>query len=92
MNTASISIKTEPELKTQAQKLANKMGISLTDVINRYLKHFVNTKSITIDNEIPNEYLVRTLKKAEKDLYTGKTSPRFDNISDEIAWLEKQGI
>jgi addiction module RelB/DinJ family antitoxin len=94
MNTASISIKTERGLKTQAQKVADKMGVSLTEILNRYLKHFVKTKSmaITTENEIPSDYLIATLKKAENNLLREKTSPKFDNIADEIAWLEKQGI
>ncbi len=94
MNTAVINIKTDQKVKTQAQKLAEDMGISLTSVINLYLKHFIKTKSVTFNtkNEMPSKYLINTLKKAEKNLNEGKASPTFDNSKDAIKWLEKQGI
>ena len=39
-----INIKTEKETKTNAQKLAKKMGLSLSAIINAYLKQFVRNK------------------------------------------------
>lgn len=94
MNTASVLIKIDPQVKAKAQKTAEKMGLSLTSVISRYLKHFITTESITFNvrDEIPNEYFKRTLAKAEKNWKEGKISPVFDNIKDNLKWLEKQGI
>lgn len=94
MNTASILIKIDPQLKLKAQKTAEKMGLSLTSVINHYLKDFITTEAITFNvrDEVPNEYFKRTLAKARKNWKEGKTSPVFDNIKDNLEWLEKQGI
>lgn len=94
MNTAAILIKIDPQVKAKAQKTAEKMGLSLTSVISRYLKHFIATETITFSaqDEIPNEYFKRTLAKARKNWKEGKTSPIFDNIKDNLKWLEKQGI
>lgn len=94
MNTSAIYIKTDPQVKAKAQKTAEKMGLSLTSVISRYLKHFIATETITFSaqDEIPNEYFKRTLAKARKNWKEGKTSPIFDNIKDNLDWLEKQGI
>lgn len=51
-----INLKTDRDTKIQAQKLAAKMGLSLSAVLNVYLKTFVRTKTITIDlNEIPEK-------------------------------------
>lgn len=74
MNTTSILIKTNPKIKEQAQKIAQDLGISLTSVINRYLKHFIQTKSITFtaDEEIPSQYMIESLKQSEEDYKTGK--------------------
>lgn len=74
MNTTSILIKTNPQIKEQAQKTAEEMGISLTSVINRYLKHFIQTKSITFtaDEEIPSQYMMDSLKQSEEDYKAGK--------------------
>lgn len=94
MQTAAILIKIDPQVKIKAQKTAEKMGLSLTSVINRYLKHFIATETITFSaqDEIPNEYFKRTLAKARKNWKEGKDSPVFTNIEDDLKWLEKQGI
>ena len=94
MNTAAILIKIDPQVKAKAQKTAEKMGLSLTSVISRYLKHFIATETITFSaqDEIPNEYFKRTLAKARKNWKEGKGSPIFSNIEDDLKWLEKQGI
>jgi addiction module RelB/DinJ family antitoxin len=90
MNTASILIKTDPKLKKEAQLTADKMGISLTSVINRYLRHFIQTKSITFtaNDEMLNAQTIKALKESENDIKAGRVSPAFDNVEDSIKWLE----
>ena len=92
MNTAVINIKTDLQTKTKAQKLADEMGLTLTAIINRYLKHFVKTKSVTFsaDNDQPSEFLLNAIKKSEEQLKSGEASPTFDNADDAITWLHKQ--
>ena len=95
MNTAAILIKIDPQIKAISKKTAEKMGLSLTSVISRYLKHFIATKSITFnarDNEEPSEYLKKAIRQAEKDYKAGKASPAFKTGEEAVAWLEKQGI
>ena len=41
-----INIKTEKEVKNRAQKLAKEMGLSLSAIINAYLRQFVRNKEI----------------------------------------------
>lgn len=91
MNTAVVNIKIEPDLKEKAQKLASDMGLTLTAVINRYLKDFVTSKKITFyENEQPSTYLIKAIKKSKEDIKAGKVSPSFDNAEDAIAWLNKK--
>ena len=94
MYTAVINIKTEPETKKRAQKFASQIGVSLSSLINAYLKHLVITKKVefSIKDEEPSDYLKRLIRQADKALKAGKASPRFDNAKDAIAYLEKQGI
>jgi addiction module RelB/DinJ family antitoxin len=91
MNTASILIKTDPQLKEKAQKTAEEMGISLTSVINRYLKHFIQTKSITFttDEEIPNQQMIDSLKQSEKDYKAGRFIS-FKSKKDVLSYLDKE--
>ena len=88
MNTASILIKTDPQIKAKAQATAEDMGISLTSVINRYLKHFIQTKSITftVDAEIPNQYMIDTLKESDEDYEAGR-AVSFENGKNALSYL-----
>ena len=94
MNTVSILIKTDPQLKAKAQRAAEKMGLSLTSVINRYLKHFITTETITFStrDEKPSQYLIDSIKKSEKNIREGKVSPGFKTGEEAVKWLEEQGI
>lgn len=94
MNTAVINIKTQQEVKAQAQRVARDLGLSLSSLINAFLKQFVKTKKVTfsLDEEIPNKRTIAILKQAEKDYKRGNTSPAFKTGEEAVAWLEKQGI
>lgn len=90
-----ISIKIDPLTKRQAQKLSDKLGLSLSAVLKGFLKQFIRTKTITFsaqEGEEPSEYLIKAIKQAEKDWKAGKGSPIFTNVEDDLKWLEKQGI
>lgn len=94
MNTAVIITKTEPEVKIKAQKVAKELGLSLSSLVNGWLRQLIKTKTVTFSakDEIPNARTRAILKQAEVDYKKGNTSPAFDNIKDNLAWLKKQGI
>lgn len=94
MNTAIINIKTQPETKAKAQAIAKAIGVSLSSLLNAYLKQFIKTKRIAFsaDDEIPNKRTLAIMKQAEKDYKKGNTSPAFKTGEEAVAWLEKQGI
>ena len=85
MNT-TISVQTTTEIKTKAQKIAEKLGMSLNAVIDRYLKTFIKTKGADVGEE-PSDYLIRSLKQSEEDFKGGRVSPGFTNAKDAIVWL-----
>ena len=94
MNSASILVKTNPEMKKEAQKTAKELGLNLTVVINRLLKEFVKTKAISFSarelDEIPNERTRALLQQAEEDLKQGNVSPKFETVDELISYLHKQ--
>ena len=88
MNTASIYIKTKPEIKAKVEEIANGFGLSLTYLINSYLKQIVENKSILSKlSENPTKYLLRSIKIARKERQEGKASPIFNNAKDAVKWL-----
>lgn len=93
MYNAVINIKTEVETKKQAQYLASELGVSLSALINAYLKELVRTKKVKFSlDEVPSEYLKRLMRKAEQNLKQGKASPIFRTGEEAVKWLEKQGV
>ncbi len=94
MNTSAIYIKTDPEVKAKAQKVAKELGLSLSSLLNGWLRQLIKTKTVSFSagDEIPNEYLIKTIKQAEKDRKAGKASPIFRTGEEAVKWLEDQGI
>lgn len=93
MNTAVINIKTELSTKKQAQEIASKLGVTLSGLINAYLKEVIKTRRVEFSlDETPSPYLIRTIKQAQKDRKAGKASPIFRTGKEAVEWLEKQGI
>ena len=82
MNTAVIITKTEPEVKKMAQQVAKEIGVSLSSLLNAYLKQLVRTRKVEFDlGEVPSEYLKSVIKRAEENYKKGKTSPAFKNTT-----------
>lgn len=95
MSQTAIYIKTESETKQKAQKVAKQLGLSLSAIVNGFLKQFIKTKTVTFsahEDEIPNKHLRSVLKRAEENYRKGNTSPAFSNAKDAIKYLEDQGI
>ncbi len=88
MNTAVINIKTEQELKKEAQNIAYDLGMSLSSLINAYLRQLVRTRKIEFDlREEPSEYLIQALSESRKNIRAGRVSPQFKTAEDAIKWL-----
>ncbi len=89
MNNSAIYIKTETKTKKEAQKVAKELGLSLSAIINEFLKQLIRTKTstFTTEDEIPNTYTRQILKQSEKDVKSGRVSPTFTNAKDAISWL-----
>ena len=52
MNTAILTIRTEPLVKKRAQKVAKSLGFSLSSLINVYLRYFIKTKTVYFQDDI----------------------------------------
>lgn len=91
MQSAVINFTTEEKTKHQAQKVAKKMGISLSMVLNNYLKHFVKTKKVVFsaEDETPNKWLINALKQSEEDEKAGRVIT-FKNPQEELDYLAKE--
>ncbi|MDE2025391.1 MAG: type II toxin-antitoxin system RelB/DinJ family antitoxin [Patescibacteria group bacterium] len=90
MNTTSLHIKVEPDLKEQAQSLADELGISLSAVVKALLKQFVRTKHLSVGiDEIPNDYLIRSIKQSDEDIKNGRVTS-FASGQDVLSYLDQE--
>lgn len=88
MNTTVINIRTQPNVKKAAQRVAEDLGINLSALINGFLKNLIKTKTINlVDSEEPSQYLIDSIREAEEDIKAGRVSPLFENADEAIAWL-----
>ena len=90
MNSVVINIKTEPKVKNQAKKIASDLGLTLSGVINAYLKQFVREKKVyfSLDESKPTPLLLSAIKEAKKDREEGKVYS-FDDPQKAIDFLDK---
>ncbi|MCX6809269.1 MAG: type II toxin-antitoxin system RelB/DinJ family antitoxin [Candidatus Berkelbacteria bacterium] len=84
-----INIKTDQETKEEAQKIARELGLSLSSIVNAYLKQVVRGQEVYFSTTCRmTHHLENILGEAEMDIATRKNlSPAFDNADDAIAWL-----
>ena len=88
MNTAVINIKTEPKIKRQAQKVVTDLGLTLSAVLNGYLRHIIQTKTIHFSlNEEPTPYLLNELRLSEEERRAGRYTS-FQTPGDELRFLD----
>ena len=91
MGKAIINIKTDREVKKNVQKLAEELGISLSDVINASLRNFIRTREVRISS-IPRmtPELERLIGNARKDFKNKKNiSGPFSTAEEMDAYLDK---
>jgi addiction module RelB/DinJ family antitoxin len=86
-----LNIKIEKGLKDTARDVATTLGLSMSTVVNNYLRQFVNERQITFREPlVPNKKTAALLRRIEKDVKAGKNlSPAFANAKDMEAYLKK---
>lgn len=91
MNDTIINIKTNADIKERAQAVAQELGLSLSAIINAYLRQIIRTKTVSFSasDEEPTEYLLEMLRQSKNDIKNKKISPAFSDSSDALKWLNR---
>lgn len=86
-----LNIKTDIEVKNQAQALAKYLGVPLSTVVNSYLKEFVRSGEFTLSREPKlKPSVAKVLEKSIKEAQAGiNVSPAFSSADEAMAWLKK---
>jgi len=84
-----ITIKTDDETKRAAQELASDMGLTLSSLINSYLKQVIVTRRIEIyAPEQMTPKLGKLIEEVERERKTGEVSEAYDNADDFLTALK----
>ena len=84
---AVINLKTDPELKKRAAKVADKLGISVSAVLNNELRRFATEQSVTFDvPEMPNAKTAKELTASKKQIEAGDYY-KFENNNEALDFL-----
>ena len=82
MKTAVLNIKIDPKVKQEAQKVADKLGFSLSAIVNASLKNLARNKTVSYSLLEPSPMLEKAIREARKDRANGKSVGPFSNVSD----------
>lgn len=87
---AVINLKTDPELKKRAAKVASRLGVSISAVLNNELRRFTQEQSVVFDiPEVPNAKTAALMEKSRKEIANGEIEGPFDNADDFLKALKK---
>lgn len=88
MNTV-ISVKVDKSVKEAAQAVAKSTGLTLSALVNTYLRQVAMTRRIELYAPEPmTPHLEKLIASVEKEIEAGNVSKPFDNVDDFIAELD----
>jgi len=80
---AVISVKVDPEVKIAAQEVAKSAGISLSTLVNAYLRQVAATRRIELYAPEPmSPALEKLIAEVEAERKAGEVSEPFDSVED----------
>ena len=104
MATVNMSIRTDPELKAQAEEILSQLGMTMNGTINMFLHQIVRDRAVPLSLALPRflsteETLQEDLRKAKADRLNGVQYLTVDEvlanmdsvISEAEAWDESNG-
>ena len=89
MNT-TVSIRLDKAVKDSAQAVASSAGLTLSALINSYLRQVAASRRIEIYAPEPmTPHLEKLIAEVETEIATGQVSGPFDDVEDFLADLKK---
>ncbi len=85
-----ISVRTNKQVKNAAQEVADSIGISLSSLINAYLRQLASTRRVEFyAAEQMTPKMEKIIAEAEKDIKAGRVSKGCDDVEEFIRDLNK---
>lgn len=89
MSQVPITVKIDADVKQQSQRLARRLGLSLSSIVENKLREVVAERRVVFEEEhIPNEKTAKELVKIEADIKAGrnlsKTFTTFEQLEKHL--------
>ena len=90
MNSAVINVKVPLTVKQEARKVAGELGLSLSALVNGFLRQVIRTRTVTFSasQEKPNAYMRKALKESEEDIKAGRVVS-FQTGEEALTYLDE---
>ena len=87
----TLHIKVDKDIKTKSAKIAQKLGLSLSAIVNASLRNFIKTETFSVSTgQQMTPYMESWLEEVEKDIKAGKNmSKPFESAEELIKSLSK---
>ena len=89
MATTNLNIRTDKEIKDQAEKIFNELGLNITTAVNIFLRTAVREHGIPFELklEVPNEITAEAIGEGRK-LMAVPSAPRYSSMDELKETLE----
>ena len=89
MSTTNLNIRTDKDVKEQAEQLFAELGLNMTTAINLFLRTAIRKHGIPFDLylDVPNETTVAAIEEGKK-LLNDPSSPKYSSMEELKAALE----
>ncbi len=85
-----ISVKIDKDVKASAQEVAASAGLTLSTLVNAYLRQVAATRRIELYSPEPmTPKLEKLIEEVEAELKTGEVSKEFDSVEEFLTDLKK---
>ena len=82
--TATLTVRLDPKVKSQAQKVLDKLGITTSQAITMYFRQISMENGLPFRAHVPNEETEQIMEEA----FAGKNLHSAKNVDDLFAQLE----
>ena len=89
MSATNLNIRTDKDVKEQAEQLFAELGLNMTTAINLFLRTAIRKHGIPFDLylDVPNETTVAAIEEGKK-LLNDPSSPKYSSMEELKATLE----
>ena len=89
MSSTNLNIRTDKDVKEQAEQLFAELGLNMTTAINLFLRTAIRKRGIPFDLllDVPNDTTVAAIEEGKR-LLNDPASPKYSNMEDLKAALD----